>query len=56
MKMSFNKAGAASSCQIPPWVLKAGHLTMGSSNCQQPCLCGTDGANANKCLATEVIR
>lgn len=52
MKMSFNKAGAASSCQVPPWALKAPHLTMGPSECQQLGLCvcwggGADGAKAN---------
>lgn len=40
MGMSFDKAGATSSCQILPWALKAAHLTTQPGKCQQRCLCG----------------
>ena len=39
MTMPFNKAGAAASCQILPWVLKAAQLTARPSKCQQLCAC-----------------
>lgn len=48
MKMSFNKTGAASSCQILPWALRAPPPNNGPQ--QGPAarsVCGAGGAKAN---------